>query len=251
MTDLSSQQRVQEEQYTFPFHYVPQFRNGFSTSVHSAHGLFYVSAMEFLLAQLKTREFGSLADIGCGDGRLVRELVTEFPGATVCGIDYSERSIHLARGFNPGLQFHCLDITRDEPGERFDLLTLIEVFEHIPPECAPAFVDGLHKLLRESGLLYVTVPHVNQKLSKKHYRHFTADTLRACFEPRFSIESTAFLHRRRGVRLFFIRRLLKNHFFLLNHRGLLNGLYRGYVKHCLHCTEPACRNILMVLRRRA
>ena len=128
-------QKLQDEEYDFPYHYVSQFRNGFSQVFNDTWGINYVSTIEYIIEQLKHEKFNSLIDIGCGDGRLVRELSIEFPNQNIFGIDYSSRAINLARIMNKNCKYFQSDITC-EVVRKADVITLVEVFEHIHPKVA-------------------------------------------------------------------------------------------------------------------
>src|SRR5690554_1132791 len=107
-------QALQEAEYGFPYHYVPQWRNGFTQCFYDDWGVHYVSTIEFLLGRLRDMSPESIVDVGCGDGRLTRELALQFPACRVIGIDYSARPIALAKALNSDLediQFTWLDIT--------------------------------------------------------------------------------------------------------------------------------------------
>ena len=95
MDGISDIQKVQEEEYGFPNHYVPRYVGAFSTAIFYGFGLNYVSTIEFLIDRLKEMEFLSICDVGSGDGRFVKELAQHFPDRKVSGIDYSERAINL------------------------------------------------------------------------------------------------------------------------------------------------------------
>lgn len=240
-------QQIQDDDYSFPYHYVPEFSPGYSHTYSWPWGLYYASAMEFVLDKVKALQPESVADVGTGDGRLTRELALMLPDARVTGIDYSARAIQLAAALNPGLDFRCLDIIRDTVDETFDVLTLIEVFEHIPPALTGQFVAALRLLLRDDGTLLVTVPHQNAKVSKKHFQHFSAESLRAHFESHFVLEQAAFLDRRsRAVN--WIRNLLENRYFILVHWGIRNRLYKFYKRHFLVSDEANCGRIFMRFR---
>lgn len=62
-------------------------------------------------------------------------------------------------------------------GETFDLVTLIEVLEHIPHDLCSQFLRCLGNLVNPGGALILTVPHKNQKMPRKHYRHFCTSEL--------------------------------------------------------------------------
>jgi len=178
---------------------------------------------------------------------LVRELAIMLPEARIAGVDYSERAIQLARALNPALDFRCMDITREPVGETFDVLTLIEVFEHIPPDIADAFVAALRPLVRDDGCLLVTVPHENVPVSAKHFQHFSAEKLQKYFERHFILEETAFLDKRSPV-VKLIRKTLENKHFILVHWGIRNRIYKLYKRFFFLSNERFCRRIFMRFR---
>jgi ubiquinone/menaquinone biosynthesis C-methylase UbiE len=47
--------------------------------------------------------FDSLLDVGCGDGRFLRETDQRYGNKKILGIDYSETAISLAKRMNPHL----------------------------------------------------------------------------------------------------------------------------------------------------
>lgn len=247
---IDPRQRIQEDEYSFPYHYVPQFSPVYSQAYSWSWGLYYASAMEFVLEKVRSLEPCSVVDVGTGDGRLVRELSRLFPDARVAGIDYSERAIQLARSLNPGLDFRCLDITRHNGTETFDVVTLIEVFEHIPAELAANFAAALRPLVRDGGHLIVTVPHQNVPVTEKHFQHFSAEVLHKYFEPYFVLDETVFLDKRSRV-VEWIKKILENRYFILVHWGVCNRLYRAYKRHFLVSDEERCERIFMRFRARS
>ena len=77
MTD--EKQLIQNDDYAFPYHYyIPQFKSGYSHTYSWPWGVYYISAMEFLLKKRRLLSPKSIADIGTGDGRFVCELVTSL-----------------------------------------------------------------------------------------------------------------------------------------------------------------------------
>ena len=187
-------QKEQDSEYELPYHYIPQYRNGFSQSLSWSWGKNYISAIEFVLKKIKENadNINSIADIGCGDGRLTKELATEFPNKEIIGVDYSQKAINLAKALNPNVNFIRKDIINDKLWNHFDAITLIEVFEHIPKELCKNFVKSLHNLLTEKGKIFLTVPHENKKLSYKHYQHFNQASLINYFKDLFNIDEIIF-----------------------------------------------------------
>lgn len=73
-----------------------------------------------------------VADVGCGAGQVLRELVETVPTIEeAVGFDISPQAIELCqRSSTAGLRFECLDFLT-ESSECFDLLLLVDVIEHV------------------------------------------------------------------------------------------------------------------------
>lgn len=246
---LSAEQAVQEAEYEFPYHYIPRLEGGNFSQVRKLRwGYEYLSYLRFVLARLEGVEFGSLLDVGCGEGRFLREVSRRFPGKRLLGVDFSARAVEYARLLNPGLRFAREDVADDAaPPERFDVVTLIETLEHVPPAESGEFVRGLRRRVNEGGLLVVSVPSKNIKMSAKHYRHFDLDSLAAALAPRFEVEEHFYLNRISkwdGL----LSAVLTNRYFILNERRLLNALFRRYERSLLAARESDCKRICVVCR---
>ncbi|HYE15366.1 MAG TPA: class I SAM-dependent methyltransferase [Pyrinomonadaceae bacterium] len=241
------ERRIQEAEYGFPYHYLPTFEKGkFSQFRNLRWGYEYLSYTRFVLSKLAERDFDSLLDVGCGDGRLLYEARRLFPRKTLVGVDYFEPAVALARLLSPGVTYVRGDIT--DPallGRRFDAATLVDVLEHVPPAFLPEFVAGVRQHVEPGGRLVVTVPSTNQPLNRKHYQHFTLESLARTLEPHFRVTEHHFINRRsRRVRL--IESLLTNRLFILNERRLLRALYEDYERHALRAGERDCKRICVV-----
>jgi SAM-dependent methyltransferase len=250
---LQEQQQVQEDLYSFPYHYIVQYERDFALAYVYDWGLDYASAVEFVLRKISEQPpVESIVDIGCGDGRMTRDLHRRFPQARLLGLDYSERAIGLARALNTdlGIDFSCVNILEDSLGECFDVATVMEVYEHIEPRLCRAFLQGIHRLLAGDGVLHMTVPHANIPVSRHHFRHFTVAGLTAELEEHFEIlEVIPF--ERQSFRKRWLMRLLINRLFILNERRFRNFLYRYYKKHLfLVRRESECRRIYVKCRKK-
>jgi SAM-dependent methyltransferase len=246
---LSAEQSVQEAEYEFPYHYIPQFDNGNFSQVRKLRwGYEYLSYLRFILARLESVEFDSLLDVGCGEGRFLCEAAKRFPDKRLLGVDISSRAVEYARLFNPGVRFICGDIGDGSSlTERFDVITLIETLEHIPPSGVPNFTQGLRRRLKTDGLLIVSVPSKNIRMSRKHYQHFDLDALAACLSPHFQITEQHYLNRISkwdGL----LSSILTNRYFILNEQRLLNALYRRYEQNLLNARDSDCKRICVLCR---
>jgi 2-polyprenyl-6-hydroxyphenyl methylase / 3-demethylubiquinone-9 3-methyltransferase len=96
-------------------------------------------------------------DVGCGAGLLAEPLARL--GAAVTGIDASRELVEVARRH---ASERALDIDYraggvEELGGRFDLVTAMEVIEHVADPAA--FVRALAKRLAPGGLLIMSTPN--------------------------------------------------------------------------------------------
>lgn len=143
-------------------------------------------------------------------------MSVDFNDKKVVGIDYSKRAVDLARALNPDLVFFNNDIINDSLEDKFDAITLIEVFEHIPLEMCNDFVSGLSNLLNENGKIYLTVPHENKSVSYKHFQHFSYSRLYEYFQEHFHINDIVYFDKlSKWNRI--IDLLLVNNLFILNY----------------------------------
>lgn len=152
--DYDEEQQIQEQQYEYPYHYLPRIEGGrFTQTQYWSWRMHYLGGMRVVLDQLQEWSFESLVDIGCGDGRFLRELHESYPDVVSLGVDYSERSIAMANGMNPQLQYEARNILEDDLDREYDVATCIEVLEHIPPEECEAFVEAIAETLTDDGRL--------------------------------------------------------------------------------------------------
>jgi SAM-dependent methyltransferase len=75
----------------------------------------------------------TVCDVGCGAGLVLEELQPHFPSDCVCwGYDVSPDALAMcaSRG-NENLRFCLCDIRKDKCDTFFDLLLMLDVFEHV------------------------------------------------------------------------------------------------------------------------
>lgn len=249
-------QQVQEEGYVLPYHYIPKWERGrFAQHYYWSWGFRYLGGLQLVLDQLRGMKFASLVDIGCGDGRFLREAAQRFPDAELLGVDYSEQAIRLAQAMNPHLGYQVRDIVAQPLTARFEAATLIEVLEHIPPAQAPAFVAAVAAALGDNGRLVLTVPHRNVPVTPKHFQHFDEDSLRALLAPHF--DDLRFIPfdtlSAKAPLLGLLERLIggRGRYFVLTNRRILSRFFRFYLRRYLYCASAAsCSRIAVVGRKK-
>jgi SAM-dependent methyltransferase len=124
----------------------------------------------------------TIAEVGCGAGEIIRRLSMAFPDAQCRGFEISPDAFGLTRGReNERLSYHLSDV--GGTGERFDLILLMDVIEHI--EDCFGFLRSLRKqtdyLVAHIPLdlsflsLVIDVPMINRR-NAGHIHYFTKST---------------------------------------------------------------------------
>lgn len=132
------------------------------------------------------RPIASVAEIGCGAGRVLEELSRHdlLQSAKFRGYDVSPQAIELCESVtNSNIEFCCCDPLEADNKEFFDLLLVIDVFEHVPD-----YMGFLEKCKQKATFKIYHIPldiHVssvlrdsltNARRSLGHLHYFTAKT---------------------------------------------------------------------------
>ena len=249
---MEEREYIQEEQYSYPYHYLPTCSGGrFRQHQHWSWGYRYLGRLRIAIDLLHESMFNSLIDIGCGDGRFLKEVDILFHPERLMGIDYSEKAIDLARKMNPGLCYEHRDLLRSPLEEQFDVATLLEVIEHIPPDSLSAFMTSVAKALRPGGRLIITAPHTNVPVIDKHFQHFNSDMLKELLSGRFDELKFLPFDGVSWVLRFFLKLMGgAGNYYIVTHAGLSNLLFRYYLNHCLNVdSERRCQRIACMARK--
>ena len=95
-----------------------------------------------------------ILDIGCGGG-LISEPMARL-GATVTGIDASEKNINIANlhSKKSGLKINYLNTSPEnfEVTDNFDVILNLEIVEHV--DDVNLYVKSCYKLLKKNGLMF-------------------------------------------------------------------------------------------------
>ena len=247
---MNETQKEQDVEYGFPYHYIPKYNGGFTQNYNWGWGKQYASAMEFILEEIKSdsASIESIIDLGCGDGRLTKELSEMFTDKKVVGIDYSKRAINLAQALNPEVEYKNQNIM-DHDLEKCDAITLIEVFEHIPLELCANFARASAELLKEGGYMYLTVPHENKPVSYKHFQHFNYDSLMKHFQKYFDVEKVEYIQKNNKL-LILLNVLMTNKLWIINSSFLNNLFYKFYKNRYFYAEERNCGRIYLKLKKK-
>jgi len=101
-----------------------------------------------------------LVDLGCGYGRLLFGL--KSMGYTSClGVDGSESQLRVGRqlGLEPLVLSDLAAFLRQTPDETFDVVTAIDVLEHLQRSELIETLDQILRILRPNGRLVLHLPN--------------------------------------------------------------------------------------------
>lgn len=163
---LSAPELVQEEQYSFPYHYLGLYSELHRRILHRH----YLSELDRIVRLASPRPGSRWLDIGCGDGRLAYEL--RGSSVNYVGIDHSSRALSFARAFCPDGTFINGSASGDILEGKFDWISMVQVLEHIQPDRVRDALGTIATQLAPGGRALVSVPSVNLPLSAKHFQHF-------------------------------------------------------------------------------
>lgn len=236
--------KIQDDQYIFPYHHLVNFDN-FKSGLSMAWGIEYYGYMKKIMEIIDEKNFNSLLDAGCGEGKLIFELWKKHSNKKLVGIDLSKRAILFAKAFNYGNKASFFDSDISEINDKFDIVTAVETIEHIPDENLIKFIDNLYNKLNKNGFLIISVPSKNIPLQKKHYRHYDLDLLLKQFN-KFKLSEVHYLIKKGFCYNFLIRLSRK-----LSNFNLLNKLSLFLAKKFLfNASEKNCRHLVAVFEKK-
>ena len=127
--------------------------------------------MDAVIDALKRAEARTIADLGCGEGKLMARLARERWVDRIVGVDASARSLEwAAKRLNRGLPggppegrirlLHGALTYRDKRWEGVDAATLVEVIEHLDENRLPALEKVVFGAARPKTVV-VTTPNAD------------------------------------------------------------------------------------------
>ena len=133
-------------------------------------------------------------DVGCGAGLLLHWLALRKALAEGTGFDTSPRAVAAATACvaaDEPLRFECLAPDSPWPAGPFDVVTVVDVLHHVPPDRQRAFIGRL----RQTGARCVVVKDVDRRPRWKAWANALHDLLmtRRRVYPRAMAEVAAWL----------------------------------------------------------
>jgi SAM-dependent methyltransferase len=164
---ISKTQIRQHKQYILPYHWL--------MIADSFRGRDYYGYVNYVL-NLFNYNNKKILDAGSGDGKLSSLLRSK--GATVTGIDYSQRAINLASVMELEVNFVYGSILDCAFENKFDFIFLIEVLEHLDPSDVVKALSNLKNTLSVDGKIIISFPSDKVALIDKHFQHFNEDKIK-------------------------------------------------------------------------
>lgn len=118
---------------------------------------------------------GAILDAPCGTGRYFEMVLAS--GRTVVGIDQSAGMLARARAKHPEVVLEKVGLQELEFDGAFDAAMCIDAMEYVFPEDWPRVLARLHRAVRGSGLIYLTVEQIDPAEIASVFAEATADGL--------------------------------------------------------------------------
>jgi 2-polyprenyl-3-methyl-5-hydroxy-6-metoxy-1,4-benzoquinol methylase len=244
---------LQEALYDFPYHHIPIVRsktNVWSVSRYLYWGYEYLAILNTIIDLVLCHKPKRLIDFGCGDGRLIKELLIRNENLEVIGVDISECAISFARAFLQAYpKVHFFQKVQDIPYSLLpvDSIIAMEVLEHIPPYRVRQVVTDFYRVLHPGGIVVISVPTMNVPVRPKHYQHFSLDTVLAYTDGLFSLKSHLYIHKI-GLLQNLIRRSVVNRLFIANSELWLKMTTWLYIRWVMKATPKNGAHLICVLQ---
>jgi 2-polyprenyl-3-methyl-5-hydroxy-6-metoxy-1,4-benzoquinol methylase len=112
------------------------------------------------------RQGDEILDVGCGRGELLYYCAKK--GAHVLGLDYSRAAVDIARQTIQMLPVELRSFAEAEIGDvtdydfsrRYDLIFMLDVFEHMNDDQIERACEKFKKILKNNGRIVITTPNL-------------------------------------------------------------------------------------------
>jgi SAM-dependent methyltransferase len=135
---------------------------------------------DYLAGWLPQAKGAAIADVACGAGSLLHFFKCRG-FSNLFGVDVSGEQVEIARQVVPGVvRGDLFEFLADRP-DAFDLITGLDVIEHLSKEEVLRLLDGCWRSLRPGGRLILQTPNADSPFfAAVRYADFTHEV---CFTP--------------------------------------------------------------------
>ncbi|MCB9236651.1 MAG: class I SAM-dependent methyltransferase [Cyclobacteriaceae bacterium] len=115
--------------------------------------------LELLFNHIPDRGEIDICEIGCSIGLTTYQIALEYPLTRIHGYDIAEEQIKYAnQTFNSEQVNFFVHDFMSPISDKYDLITLFDVFEHIPIDDRKVFATNIGTALKKHGKIIMTVP---------------------------------------------------------------------------------------------
>lgn len=122
-------------------------------------------SIRFHLEKQGLKKNHRVLEIGCGVGTVSTLILRTLSSqGYLHAVDISPKSITLAKRLTSKYKnatFEVRDLTKESIDEKFDVIVLPDVIEHIPFEFYTALFKNLAAMLADNGFIFIHIPHPN------------------------------------------------------------------------------------------
>ncbi|MCO4806522.1 MAG: class I SAM-dependent methyltransferase [Flavobacteriales bacterium] len=143
---------------------VAEFYDGYSDRQQSAGINRRHWSIDQWLVRFGLQDDQNVLEIGCGVGTMTKLLCDRVVNGRILANDISAKSVELARAElsnYKNVEFIVGDMVRLDIDEKFDVILLPDVLEHIPISDHPALFKKLASLLSPTGMIVIHIPDPN------------------------------------------------------------------------------------------
>jgi 2-polyprenyl-3-methyl-5-hydroxy-6-metoxy-1,4-benzoquinol methylase len=127
---------------------------------------------------LNNLSFSSVLDIGCAQGHYSIRIARKYSHSQVKGIDFNEEKLSIAKfvkkKFNlKNLKLEKMNICDRSTTEKYDLVLLLQVIEHIQDDRAT--LKKIREIMSNNGHLVITAPNEHLSMINWYKRYVTVE----------------------------------------------------------------------------
>ncbi len=164
--------------HSFSYKLISYFAIKAEGGLHPKHRL--IGYHEFFSGNVGPED--RVLDIGCGNGSLAKDVAKHAKSVT--GVEIDEKLVEKARRKNSAgnLEYRCADATKDLSNEKFDVIIMSNVLEHIDDRVnflksirplADKFLFRVPMIDREWVTLYKKELGLDWRLDTTHFTEYT------------------------------------------------------------------------------
>lgn len=152
--------------HSFSYKLISYLAIKYENGLHPKHRL--IGYHEFFTDNIGSED--KVLDIGCGNGSLAKDIAKV--AKSVLGVDIDDKLIEKAKRKNsaPNLEYKALDATKDLSDQKFDVIVMSNVLEHIEHR-----VDFLKKIKPLANKFLFRVPMIDREWVTLYKKEFGMD----------------------------------------------------------------------------